>query len=73
MGNLNVTLVRAFNLPAADRSGASDPYFVFRANGKEVFKSEVVKKELNPEYNESFVVPIVRCFLSGQCFNLLRS
>ncbi|KAK3821884.1 MAG: C2 domain-containing protein [Benniella sp.] len=58
MGNLNVTLVRATNLPAADRSGASDPYFVFRANGKEVFKSEVVKKELNPVYNESFVVPI---------------
>ncbi|KAI1312622.1 hypothetical protein EDD11_002931 [Mortierella claussenii] len=58
MGNLTVTLVRAKNLIAADRGGASDPYVVFRVNGKEVHKSEVVKKTLNPEYNESFVTPI---------------
>lgn len=59
MGNLTVNLVRAKDLVAADRGGASDPYFVFRVNGKEVYKSEVIKKTLNPEYNESFVVPIV--------------
>lgn len=59
MGNLTINLVRAKDLVAADRGGASDPYFVFRLNGKEVYKSEVVKKTLNPEYNESFVVPIV--------------
>ncbi|KAI7818249.1 C2 domain-containing protein [Gamsiella multidivaricata] len=58
MGNLTVNLVRAKNLIAADRGGASDPYLVFKVNGKEVYKSEVVKKTLNPEYNESFVVPI---------------
>ncbi|KAF9024878.1 hypothetical protein BGZ52_010146 [Haplosporangium bisporale] len=58
MGNLTINLVRAKDLLAADRGGASDPYFVFRLNGKEVYKSEVVKKTLNPEYNESFVVPI---------------
>ncbi|KAF9581003.1 hypothetical protein BGW38_002137, partial [Lunasporangiospora selenospora] len=58
MGNLTVTLVRAKDLIAADRGGASDPYVVFRVNGKDVYKSEVIKKTLNPEYNESFVVPI---------------
>ncbi|KAF9990464.1 hypothetical protein BGZ75_001644 [Mortierella antarctica] len=58
MGNMNVTLVRAKNLIAADRGGSSDPFIVFKVNGKEVYKSEVVKKTLNPEYNESFVVPI---------------
>ncbi|KAG0338986.1 hypothetical protein BG004_006986 [Podila humilis] len=58
MGNLTINLVRAKDLVAADRGGASDPYFVFRLNGKEIYKSEVVKKTLNPEYNESFVVPI---------------
>ncbi|KAF9331752.1 hypothetical protein BG006_005409 [Podila minutissima] len=58
MGNLTINLVRAKDLVAADRSGASDPYFVFRLNGKDVYKSEAVKKSLNPEYNESFVVPI---------------
>ncbi|KAG0049221.1 hypothetical protein BGZ83_005948 [Gryganskiella cystojenkinii] len=58
MGNLTVTLVRAKNLVAADRGGSSDPYVVFKVNGKEVFKSDVVKKNVNPEYNETFVVPI---------------
>ena len=65
MGNLTVTLVRAKNLIAADRGGASDPYVVFKLNGKEVHKSEVVKKTVNPEYNETFVQPIVRiCLLA---------
>ncbi|KAF9184196.1 hypothetical protein BGZ51_003514, partial [Haplosporangium sp. Z 767] len=58
MGSLTVNLVRANNLVAADRSGTSDPYFVFKLNGKEVYKSEVIKKTVNPEYNETFVVPI---------------
>ncbi|KAF9087024.1 hypothetical protein BGX23_008408 [Mortierella sp. AD031] len=58
MGQLTVHLVGAKNLVAADRGGASDPYFLFRVNGKEVFKSEVVKKNLNPVYDETFVVPI---------------
>ncbi|KAI1318055.1 hypothetical protein EDD11_007289 [Mortierella claussenii] len=58
MGNLTVNLVRAKNLIAADRSGVSDPYFIFKLNGKEVYKSEVIKKTLNPEYNETFVLPI---------------
>ncbi|KAI8606538.1 C2 domain-containing protein [Dissophora ornata] len=58
MGNLTVNLMRAKNLIAADRGGFSDPYIVFKVNGKEVHKSEVIKKTLNPEYNENFVVPI---------------
>ncbi|KAF9136032.1 hypothetical protein BGW39_007995 [Mortierella sp. 14UC] len=58
MGQLTVQLVGAKNLMAADRSGASDPYFIFYVNGKEVFKSAVVKKNLNPIYDETFVVPI---------------
>ncbi|KAG0247754.1 hypothetical protein BG011_000965, partial [Mortierella polycephala] len=32
MGNLTVNLIRANNLIAADRGGASDPYFVFKVN-----------------------------------------
>ncbi|KAH7038720.1 C2 domain-containing protein [Linnemannia elongata] len=58
MGQLTVHLVGAKNLMAADRSGTSDPYFIFRVNGKEVYKSETVKKNLNPVYDETFVVPI---------------
>ncbi|KAG0048154.1 hypothetical protein BGZ83_006833 [Gryganskiella cystojenkinii] len=58
MGTMTVNLLRAKNLIAVDRGGASDPYFVFFVNGKEVYKSEVIKKTLNPEYNETFAVPI---------------
>ncbi|KAF9357954.1 hypothetical protein BGX26_002746 [Mortierella sp. AD094] len=58
MGSLTVNLIRAKNLIAADRGDVSDPYIVFRVNGKEVHKSEVIKKTLNPEYNENFVIPI---------------
>lgn len=58
MGNMTVTLVRGKDLIAADRGGASDPYVVFKINGKEVHKSEVIKKTLNPEYNEKFIVGV---------------
>ncbi|KAG0026838.1 hypothetical protein BGZ81_006066 [Podila clonocystis] len=58
MGNMTVTLVRGKDLIAADRGGVSDPYVVFKLNGKEVYKSEVVKKTLNPEFNEKFVVGV---------------
>ena len=35
-------------------SGKSDPYVIFHLNGQRVFKSEVVKKTLNPAWNQSF-------------------
>jgi Ca2+-dependent lipid-binding protein len=60
MGNLTVALVRARNLIAADRGGHSDPYVKFELNDEGVHKSEVVKKTVNPEFeNETFIVPIV--------------
>ncbi|KAF9199830.1 hypothetical protein BGZ49_010006 [Haplosporangium sp. Z 27] len=58
MGTLTVTLVKARDLIAADRSGTSDPYVIFKLNGTEVHKSQVIKKTLNPDFNETFVVPI---------------
>ncbi|KAF9977162.1 hypothetical protein BGZ73_006833 [Actinomortierella ambigua] len=58
MGNLSCTLIRGRNLVAADRGGSSDPFVVFRLNGKEVYKSECVKKTLDPEFNEQFTIPI---------------
>jgi len=58
MGDLKVELVEAKNLPAADRSGYSDPYCVFELNGERVFKSKTVKKTLNPSFDEKFEVTI---------------
>ncbi|TXT05904.1 hypothetical protein VHUM_03665 [Vanrija humicola] len=58
-GLLKVTVVGAKGLASADRSGKSDPNITFLLNGLKVFKSETVKKTLNPVWNESFetVVP----------------
>src|SRR6266545_642909 len=58
MGFLHVDLVSAANVYAADRSGTSDPYVEFVLDGKRVFKSKVMKKTLNPVWDESFDVMI---------------
>ncbi|KAI9311202.1 C2 domain-containing protein [Dichotomocladium elegans] len=58
-GNLTVTLLRANNLMAADKSGTSDPYVIFTVNGESVYESSHINKTLNPVWkNEQFTVPI---------------
>jgi Ca2+-dependent lipid-binding protein len=42
-----------FNLP-----GTSDPYVKFKADGKQIYKSRTIPKNLNPQWNEKFCVPI---------------
>ncbi|KAF4123506.1 Ca2+-dependent lipid-binding protein, contains C2 domain [Geosmithia morbida] len=58
MGKLRVDLIDGVDLPAADRNGKSDPFCKFELNDKEVYKSEVQKKTLNPKWNESFDVDV---------------
>lgn len=58
MGTLAVDLLKADNVPVADRSGTSDPYAVVLLNGNKVYKTEKVKKTLNPVWNESFATDI---------------
>ena len=58
MGTLRVDVLDANELPAADRNGFSDPYCKFYLNDKDVFKSNIQKKTLNPTWNESFEIPI---------------
>ena len=57
-GELRVDVLDAVDLPSADRNGFSDPFCRFQLNGKEVFKTKIIKKTLNPSWNEFFVVPI---------------
>ncbi|KAI8333575.1 C2 domain-containing protein [Chlamydoabsidia padenii] len=58
-GNLTVTVLKANNLKAADRSGTSDPFVLFTLDDVKVYKTEVIKKTLNPVFkNESFTVPV---------------
>lgn len=57
-GYLKVDVVSAANLEAVDLGGTSDPYCVLSLNGKKVEKTKILKKTLNPTFNESFTIPI---------------
>ena len=46
-------LMFVFNFP-----GTSDPYVKFKADGKQIYKSRTIPKNLNPQWNEKFCVPI---------------
>ncbi|KAJ2844806.1 Tricalbin-2, partial [Coemansia brasiliensis] len=51
-GMVRMRIASATNLPAADKSGTSDPYVVALIDGVKVWESETVKKTLNPRWNE---------------------
>ncbi|XP_029909758.1 multiple C2 and transmembrane domain-containing protein 2 [Myripristis murdjan] len=56
---LNINLKEGRNLVIRDkRSGTSDPYVKFKLEGKQFYKSKVVYKNLNPQWNESFSHPL---------------
>uniref|UniRef100_UPI0037E9A0C6 multiple C2 and transmembrane domain-containing protein 2 isoform X2 n=1 Tax=Semicossyphus pulcher TaxID=241346 RepID=UPI0037E9A0C6 len=56
---LNINLKQGKNLVIRDkRSGTSDPYVKFKLEGKQLYKSKVVYKNLNPRWNESFSIPL---------------
>ena len=38
--------------------GTSDPYVKFKADGRQIYKSRTISKNLNPQWNEKFCVPI---------------
>jgi len=52
-GTLQVRVLAARNLIAADRGGTSDPYVKLRV-GTERNKTRVIKKCLNPKWSEVF-------------------
>ncbi|GAB0139449.1 hypothetical protein EsHS_00000102 [Epichloe bromicola] len=58
MGKLRVDVLDGIELPSADRNGKSDPYCKFELNGQEVYKTKVIKKTLNPTWNEFFEVAV---------------
>ncbi|TPX56100.1 hypothetical protein PhCBS80983_g04797 [Powellomyces hirtus] len=58
MGMLHVDILEAINVEAVDSSGASDPYCQVYLNGAKVHKTKVVKKSVNPVWNETLSVPV---------------
>lgn len=57
-GVLKVHLKEAHNLLAVDAGGTSDPFAVFRLNSNKVYKTEVVKKSLDPVFDETMEVEV---------------
>jgi Ca2+-dependent lipid-binding protein len=55
---LKVHLINGRNLTAMDKSGTSDPYVKFKLGSRLLYKSKTVHKELNPTFDEMFIVPI---------------
>ncbi|KAM4749038.1 multiple C2 and transmembrane domain-containing protein 2 [Rhinophrynus dorsalis] len=55
---LTIHLKDGRNLVIRDRSGTSDPYVKFKLNKKTLYKSKVIYKNLNPVWDETFVLPI---------------
>ena len=63
-------VIDAFELPAMDISGTSDPYvkvFVL-PDKKKKFETKVHRKTLNPVFNESFIFK-VRLFVCQQHYH----
>ncbi|XP_032332071.1 multiple C2 and transmembrane domain-containing protein 1 isoform X5 [Camelus ferus] len=52
MYQLDITLKRGQSLAARDRGGTSDPYVKFKIGRKEVFRSKIIHKNLNPVWEE---------------------
>ncbi|XP_073692519.1 multiple C2 and transmembrane domain-containing protein 2 isoform X2 [Garra rufa] len=55
---LTIRLKEGRGLVIRDRCGTSDPYVKFKLDGKTLYKSKVVYKNLNPVWNETFSFPI---------------
>lgn len=55
---LEVELKDGKDLLIKDRCGTSDPYVKFKVNNKVVYKSCIIDKDLNPVWNENFLIPL---------------
>ncbi|XP_072160586.1 multiple C2 and transmembrane domain-containing protein isoform X2 [Bemisia tabaci] len=59
---LRVHLRRGKDLVARDKSGTSDPYVKFKVNGRLMYKSKTIYRDLNPQWDESFTLPVEDVF-----------
>jgi len=52
---LLIKMIGGKNLPAMDRNGKSDPYLIVYFKNQK-YKTKVIKKTLNPTWNEEYIV-----------------
>jgi len=55
---LTMLIAKARKVDAADLNGKSDPYIKIVVDGKEIKKTSIKKRTLNPVWNETFAVEI---------------
>ncbi|KAI8037104.1 hypothetical protein M5D96_009851, partial [Drosophila gunungcola] len=55
---LRVHLKSGTDLVAMDKNGLSDPYVKFKVGGRLLHKSRTIHRDLNPVWDEVFIVPI---------------
>ncbi|XP_068083885.1 multiple C2 and transmembrane domain-containing protein isoform X1 [Anabrus simplex] len=60
---LRVHLRRGIDLVARDKGGTSDPYVKFKVGGRLLYKSRTIYRDLNPVWDETFVIPIEDPFM----------
>ena len=57
-GRLVIKVKQAKGLLAGDMGGTSDPYITVKVKGDTVVKTQVIKKTLDPVWNETFNIPV---------------
>ncbi|XP_077969220.1 multiple C2 and transmembrane domain-containing protein 1-like isoform X2 [Styela clava] len=55
---LRVRLLSGQNLAARDSTGLSDPYVKFKFGSRTLYKSSIIKANLNPKWDEEFTTPV---------------
>ncbi|XP_017460634.1 PREDICTED: multiple C2 and transmembrane domain-containing protein 1-like, partial [Rhagoletis zephyria] len=60
---LRIHLKSGSDLMAMDKNGLSDPYVKFKVGGRLLHKSRTIHRDLNPVWDEVFIVPIEDPFL----------
>jgi Ca2+-dependent lipid-binding protein len=58
VGKLHIDILKGRNLPAADMNGTSDTYCICNINEEQIYKTKVMHKNLNPEWQEEFTVDL---------------
>ncbi|XP_074651718.1 multiple C2 and transmembrane domain-containing protein 1-like isoform X2 [Tubulanus polymorphus] len=68
---LEVILKEGRDLVVRDACGTSDPYVKFKLGHKELYKSRTIHKNLNPAWNEKFILPIEDPFhaINVKCYD----
>lgn len=56
--HISLSCAKCLSFRPFNSTGTSDPYVKFKADGKQIYKSRTIPKNLNPQWNEKFCVPI---------------